>query len=596
MPDRIEQQILDGFRALRDVSPPESASASAVRRAMESVRADQHAPSIRLLRPSRWIFRGSIAAGILLAAGLVWMSQSAREVSAAELLQQVIQTTDAYRGWIHIITERGGRLPDPIKSVYPGFHLNKADGTFIVTGPVRIEMNTPSRKETAEYDSRTNEIRLGDMMPYNVGSIQQLTERMPIDVNSELAGFRRAAGREPLEVTRDRESDQERIRIRYFKDTDDAAATLQPIADYGSLPVETTLWIDPRTKLIRRRTTSYVTRFGENDIRPTTQPHTDHWFYDQPIPDIYAAGAPRDAKIKDFRVTGKAKEIWTRLEKRHEEAYGDGIAVVTTAEFLPDGRLDPNHGTVTIYLRQGAATFFADYYVSPKPGYKGQPRIPPFADWPAPDPQEVLRRARLASPGMVFVTDGSRAWGGDVSLARWLDAKHMVWWDGEMGYSVSRNIWPTRWGMSLYGTSTSMEMSRDSVHPQWLLLHSRQARIEIGEATESGLSREVLHWLDTSRDDMPIRRITRDYALDGQTVEREYEYLFEDWAQLDNGQWYPTRWRQVSRVNKEGTLAVENTFENRLRIYFGAAIDSQWFTMPPVFPSAAGGPSAGNGS
>ena len=442
-------------------------------------------------------------------------------------------------------------------------------------------MDMPPRGETAEYSSQTNEIRLGDMIPYNIGAIRRQTESIPIDIGSELANFRQATGREPLEMTRKREGDQERIQIRYFRSAGEAAATLKPIADYGSLPVVTTLWIDPRTRLIQRGATTHVTRFAENDIRPNHKPSQYHLFYGGPIADIYAAGAPRDAKVIDRRLAGDAKQMWDRLEKRHQQAYGDGISLVTSSDLLPDGRPDPTGDDVRVYMRQGAACFFGDYYIGVKPDSMGIPRIPPFADWPTPDLQEVLRRSRLAEPGMIFVTDGKRAWGGARTYARWMEPARLAWWTDEMRHSVSGQVWPTRWGMSLYGTGTAVETTRDPAHPERLTIHARQ----FSNTATAVLQKEVIHSLDTSRDDVPIRKLIRDYAEDGRTIEREYEYTYLDWTQLPNGRWYPTRWRQVNRINQKGSLVIESSFETHLRIFPGATIDSWWFTMPPAFPS-----------
>lgn len=575
MNDLSEREILSHLEALRKTSPSRELSESAVERAISRLHSPAVTPrSRKLIR--RLVISGSIAAGLVLAAGLIWITGTAREVTAAELLQQVIQTTSAYRGWVHYVyPNEDGRLPEAINGIYPGWHMNRADGTWVVInhnqGGIGVTMWSPSRRETAEYGSQMGEIHLSDLDPYDTRAVAHIVEQMPIDFESELAFFRQVTGREPLRVTRDKSDSDLRIHIRYFDTEAEAAAVLKPISNHQCLSLETTLSIDPQTKLIQTKSTLYVSRW-EDGIRSNGKPSTIRVLYGPPeIHDIYDAGAPRSSAVKDFRITGEAKSVWERIEQRRERGYGDGIALL----WMSYG--DTDQFSVRLYMQQGAARYHGDFYINPKPAPDGQPRIAPFDDWPATSLEEVLRRARQANPGMVFVTDGKRAWGGDMSfrLTRWLKEIDLLYWEDSWPHRISGEIWPSRRKMSLYGTGTEFSMSRDAAHPERLLLHSRS------------LYGEQLHWLDTSRDDMPLRTTSRQFTDDGKTVKSESDKEFLEWAQLTDGRWYPTHWRTTHREPKEGKIVEQKGWEYRLRIYPDAPIDPVWLQLPPTTTSPA---------
>lgn len=588
-----EREIFASFDQLRNLTPTQEESALAIEHAIEHARA---APSPRPRRSIRlWLLPGSIAAGLLLAAALIWSFGQTRPVSAAELLRQVIDKTSGYRGWVHVIMENtDGTLPEAVNGIYPGWHMNRADGTRVIiargNGKLSIQMDIPSTGEMSEYDGGSNLIRHGDMIPYNVGATQRNVERQPIDLASQMAMFREFTRREPLQVKSGTDGDWDTFDIQFFADEKEAGDVLQPLSSMGSLPIHTRIWVDRGSRLIQRNVTTYVTRFGNHrkDIR-VNPPASHRMFYGAPaIGDIYEAGAPPDALVKDFRIQGEAKTLWERLERRHADDYGDGAAIIFSSELSADGSIDPagKGASIEVYLRQGAQRYFADYFVNDKPSRSGRRRIPPFAHWPDVTLEEVLARARQADwSDLVFISDGTRAWGGGLEYTRWLDEKDMVWWDGERGHSVSGRIWPTRRSMWVYNTRTSFSLSADPQRPGTILLHAQQFSTDPpANAANPQVYREIVYWLDPAHDDVPVRKLLRHYEDDHQktqpTVQREYDYDFFEHAQLSNGQWYPARWRQTNKTNKHGTLEVESAYDVRLRIYPGARIDPAWFQLP----------------
>ena len=52
-----------------------------------------------------------IAACLLAAAGVVWMTRFDRTASAAEQLQQAVEAGSAYKGWIHMTSDTADLTP-----------------------------------------------------------------------------------------------------------------------------------------------------------------------------------------------------------------------------------------------------------------------------------------------------------------------------------------------------------------------------------------------------------------------------------------------------------------------------------------------------
>jgi len=113
----------------------------------------------------------SVAAAVFLATGLLLIGYPEGHASAAELLKQVVDANRAYRGWVHIAPEDAEHVNTGRETLrrWYGRHVNTADGSqvsvYVYHDVGRIDYYVPSRHQGIQYDTRTNEIRIGTLNP-----------------------------------------------------------------------------------------------------------------------------------------------------------------------------------------------------------------------------------------------------------------------------------------------------------------------------------------------------------------------------------------------------------------------------------------------
>jgi hypothetical protein len=217
---------------------------------------------------------------------LVLVSVVAPNASAAKDLRIALQTTRNYKGWVHVrVTppQNQDNLPpgvvSPTTSAAPpsgtAADLNTVDGTWVRAGDVKgsrhIEMHEPTKRASYVYDGNVNELRISQAAEQTSTVFVDQIAGSAVTLDDLLARYD-AANKAPPST--DASPDGELTRY-------DLVGRGESRAFKGSV------WVDPATKLIRKA--RWDTPDGPADVTYTYGPPE--------IPDIYAAGVPRDARI-----------------------------------------------------------------------------------------------------------------------------------------------------------------------------------------------------------------------------------------------------------------------------------------------------------
>ena len=228
-----------------------------------------------------------VAIGVALVVALLTLSVIGPNASAAKDLRAALITTRDYKGWVHVRATppdahlslpEGVVAPTTAAAQPPGTagDLNTADGTWVRDGVVkghrRIEMHEPSKQSSSVYDAGANELRVthAATTPSAPGFADAIAGA-PVTLADLLERYDTANNAPPsTDANRDGEL------TRY-----DLVGRGERRAFKGSV------WVDRATKLLRNA--RWDVPDGAVDVTYTYGPPE--------IPDIYAAGVPRTAKL-----------------------------------------------------------------------------------------------------------------------------------------------------------------------------------------------------------------------------------------------------------------------------------------------------------
>jgi hypothetical protein len=285
---RIERDILSRAHRLAAIEPTPEASARAVSAALAAV---AFAP-----RPKVWVRQATLRLG--LAAAIVMMvATGANELAKlrtppADKLHQIMQNNWSYQGWMHVVLQNPlpGELPDLGNATAGGplvtteaIHTNTADGTQAISckrnGVPYLVMRSPVKGELVRYDGARNEILITRYTPRPDDGGPAIEGFDLVDTASRFVG----GDVEHYELQYQRDGKQDRFDIGLYETSDPKS---EPAPDENL-----TVWVDPRSKLIRKLRTETASRTS-----------TSAFSYGQPvIRNIYDLGAPLDAKVIDRR-------------------------------------------------------------------------------------------------------------------------------------------------------------------------------------------------------------------------------------------------------------------------------------------------------
>jgi hypothetical protein len=226
-------------------------------------------------------------AGTALLVALLTLSLVGPNASAAKDLRVALTTTRDVKGWVHVrATPPQMRLSLPEGVVAPttsttqplgsAGDLNTADGTWlrdrVTNGHRRVEMHEPAKQTSSVYDAANNELRVTHTtnVPTAPGFADEIAGG-PVTIAVLLERYD-AANKAPPSTDASRDGDLTRYDL---------------VGRGESRTFKGSVWIDPASKLLRKA--HWDTPDGVVEVTYTYGPPE--------IPDIYAAGVPREAKL-----------------------------------------------------------------------------------------------------------------------------------------------------------------------------------------------------------------------------------------------------------------------------------------------------------
>ncbi|MHC4800001.1 MAG: hypothetical protein ACYTF1_25470 [Planctomycetota bacterium] len=593
-----EREILRRADEIAQIEPTPEATQRAVERVRKGLILTQNRKQ-QIMR--KIILPTSIAAGIIIVMGVFVFSLSHKSVNAAELLKQVAQINGAYKGWVHMTTKREGKAGEAsLSEVISETHINTVDGTAIHVikrdgRTEKVHYEKPSGQEWLTYDVETNEIKVTIIRPRTADYMTDSAMNTPLNLEARLAKTKKWTGREPEGIEYTQEGEFDRFDIVFFSDFEEAKRVLSGLSHVAGVALAFTLWVDPQTKLIHKSEYESLTRYQDGVRREEGSSLTS---YGEPIiEEIYDVGVPRNATVIDMRpkVDIEPQELVDRLEERIERGFGDCVCV--RAEIpIEDGKLDVSYSHLFIFIQQGDAWLYNRYLVGEEflddehgRRRRASPVIPLLEGWPVPDVQDALVRCFNHVPTNFFVTDGSDAWQGyhtgDLSFDGMGKLKDYMLrqMNTKSQFGLSGKIWPSKEKLHYYSREgVKIELLYEDDRPCQVGVYVDAIQVSMPTMRKEVKSRiEVIHWIDPSRDDIPIDSTILRYMPEGKTVSDEFHAQYLSHGQLPNGQWYPTKWRtSFVMYDKKGKLKYSNHNEHHLRIYPDVKVSDRWFTNP----------------
>jgi hypothetical protein len=536
---------------------------------------------------------GLAAAAALLAASVVAVLLATPDARAAARWREVVETTRAYRGWVHA-TSTFELAPEPatqpatsppattapaapaaqparVRPTLLVTHWNTADDTVVrethLGGRRYLDMKIPAQRLWYFYDPEADELRIGETSDLLAASFAEQVRDTPVTLGEWLDRFA-GPGRPPAVTTQSRDGDL----IRF--DLTEAGSGPQATEPWARL------WVDPATKLIRK-----------SWLQTPHGPMASEYSYGAPaFRDVYDAGVPRATKVVDGRPPPDAAQVAARLHDRAEKGYGDGVALLTQESYMPGdaGKPNPWGRAMTLFARKGDKVVRAVYHLSPGGEQRQLALVPPPASWPTPSLDEVLAAVRNGVPVTLDVVNGTRTWtGGSTS-----DYQSFQW-RGRGGepeqnrylHGAGTVVWPPREYSAIGLPGLQARLIVDDARPGLIGL-----QCDYGGGFEPAQpelpNRRMIYWIDPARDDMPVETLDIQ-AADAKGEPRDFmRTQFTDHAQLPDGRWYPTRWEWE---NFEDGAPMANVQKSvfRLSVVPDARPDDAWFTGPGDNPLVA---------
>ena len=615
------RDILRRAKSIGQMQPSPDSTARAVERVRQSLLTGSPAPGARSARRMlmrkvllRVVMPASIAAMVLVAAGFMLFSSTQRHASAAELLKEVAQTSAAYKGWVHIklesinIPASADSSMQKIRGI--AMHFDTVDGAVAIIMEAEDQRNvcfiSPSRGEIATYDSQAKQLTMGPMDPQLVQSIMGPAPNLVTPEGLlEMFGD---GDKQIYTVKLSREGGLDRF---------DVTCTLTAAP---SEPGRTVKWLtilaDPQTRLVQKLTAedwnsvtfTFAMTYGEPaiaDIYSLDVPR-DARVIDKQNPDGQASSnpasqgatqpaVPGDVRVQDNRPTEQARALAQRLDDRIEKGFGDGVALLVRS--TPSDESDAQRAIVQLFAVDEGKWLTLSYRMRSADDGSGAILSPQGRpdNWPRPEVKQVLSWLPSAKPFQFFLLANqhallgwyqrnSRSYSSKVDLFKDLDKMP---WKAEQG--VAGQIWPSMRSYSLFGPRVKQELLTDPARPGLVGL-----RVE-WPGNSSGDPAERTVWIDPARDDVPVEDTYRTYTGVDRVLKEQRTLIYDAYAQLPTGQWYPTRWHKTS-VSDSGqgmTPANGNQDQYDLQIVPGFKLSSEWFVSPADSPAPASTPASG---
>ncbi len=516
----------------------------------------------------RWITTGGIAAALALSAGLFVIHGTSRTVNAAEALTQAAQASKSYKGWVHTRDTVTGEDPKN----YSILHFNNDTGTWISEvhsdGALEVQMYVPSEKAEIKYDSKSNEIHMGEVYANFAEHWKTMVQQSALTITDALKDS------PAIKIRETSDGALNRFDITPSDDAKKSRETAQP----SDSPRQATAWTDPKTNLIQKV-----------QVNVDGKIETSIYTYGEPaIRDIYDVGVPRDAKIIDSRPTPAADDVFARLEKRYKTGFGDYVAVETETDEDADGKLDPTHGAITLYSTTGKAWLMERFLFGDRTDGHGKvevhrPALP--QGWPTPALTDVLsavknwNNGRGWTPSEYMISDGTTAWANLGLGQKTLDSEEIPVY--QMRTALPSFLWRTCEAIGLFGADGNVTVLTDNVHPGLIALHTEQ--ITPGRDMKRQKNAGT-YWMDPARNDLSIETLLQTYQPDVEAgnapprVENDIHTIRTQFEKTTNGTWYPAAWRTV--IASHGPAESLTSEQNHLQVWSGKTLPANYFEAP----------------
>ena len=499
----------------------------------------------------------SIAAAVIIVIGII-TSLSPDRAGAADQLKEVAEASRRYQGWVHA---RMGESE---------VHMNMADGTSVdVTHPdgrLFVRMYVPPKNQEIVYDGHTNELRIGQTWHEFSKNWAKMMMDYPLTVSDMLAMAKNSGMPEPT-VDKFPDNGLERFEIN------------QPNAQKNT-PKIAVLWVDPKTRLIHKTQTD-----GPDGVVIVT------FSYGDPvIHDAYDLGVPRTAVVIDMRPPASVEELFARLQKRVDSAFGK-IYVALVSETITNDEVKDEPQAITLIARDGEKFLNLRYLLGPDKDVWIGFHQPVPKGWPAPALADVLNAAKVFPPVQGFVANGESTWsfiaddathklesqpGGDVRRARRM-------------FDLPPRVWPNRESLGAFGAGSKCEIVTDNAHPRMIGLRLSQ-KIWTGrgdpDSPRENRHEESVYWLDPSHDDVPTEYLHRANKPGSDQLETEIRTTYSDLKQIPGGTWYASRHRsevtQRVRAQDNYTHYVQ---EEIFQIFPVQRVDEAFYSDPAKYSS-----------
>ena len=190
--------------------------------------------------------------------------------------------------------------------------------------------------------------------------------------------------------------------------------------------------------------------------------------------------------------------------------------------------------------------------------------------WPILDLDSVLEQLKYALPSEYFIYDGRDFYSNTAKLSSSRDVKTRADSIKER-FDLPYDIWLGK--IANYGPGTTVELIKSTDGTNQIGLHIEYGT-HIGPLVKQ--YRQVYYWFDHERDDMPVKKVTRNYSNDNQLMESGDYTVYLDHVQLPDGTWYPSCWQTFTGTedSRQGIREYRWTF---LTDY---EIDEDWFKRP----------------
>lgn len=506
----------------------------------------------------RIIMPVGLAAGVLIAAGVLLIGLPPRTASAADRLKEVVDANSTYRGWIHIVYERlAGATDQPDPQPRMETYQNTADGTFICVsrqrGRLEVDCVRPADRTCGHYASNTNELRVSPLIGDAGESVRrQALANSSVTVEEMLQRLRTRLGQNAVDVRSGSEGGDDRFDVTW---------TETPGSAPGAKTNHVTLWADPRSHLIVR---SEMTQQGQA-YRVTST-------YGTPVADVYAVGVPRDAKVIDTSNQPQLREVLDRLNNRIASSLGDYVAVVT--ETIPQGPAVPRTqpDTINLYAQAGSAWLWCQYPIAGTEPVQGSgTAVNRPEGWPSPDVAGVAAQLRGVRPARYLVCDGRQSW-NEFGSDPLRDESHMM--ASRAAFSLAGLIWPN--GMRFASLTPDTQLLKDEQHPGLVGLKITPA---LRDFRHGDVRSEQVYWFDPARNDVLVEKTEKNTGPDGNWLEMRTRC--SAYAQLPGGLWYPVQWSTGEFFGPSTDNAYPTrTHRYQLQMVPGMKLDPEWFTPP----------------